>query len=65
MHLCKIISTFHKDHPKKLIATLSQKDSALLINKPTVKLVAKALKAYIKRKYEKTPRISSKQTREV
>ena len=41
-HLKKLISSFHKNHPKKPTATSLPIDSALPMAKPTVKLTAKA-----------------------
>ena len=41
MHLWKTISTFHKDHPEKPIATFPPLDSALSMAKPSVKLPVK------------------------
>ena len=39
--LRKIVSTFHKDHPEKPIATSAPLDSAPPMAKPTIKLPAK------------------------
>ena len=41
MHLRKMVSTFHKDHPEKPSATLAPLDSALPIAKPTTQLPPK------------------------
>ena len=38
MHLRKMVSTFHKDHPEKPIATSAPLDSALPMAKPTTQL---------------------------
>ena len=42
-HPKKLISSFHKDHPKKPIATFLPINSALPMAKPTVKPLAKAI----------------------
>ena len=36
MHLRKMVSTFHKDHPEKPIATLALLDFAPPMAKPTI-----------------------------
>ena len=41
-HLKKLISLFHKNHPKKLIATSALINSALSMARPIIKLTAKA-----------------------
>ena len=41
MHLRKMVSTFHKDHPKKPTATSAPLDSAPPMAKPTIQLPAK------------------------
>ena len=57
------MSTFHKDHLEKPIATSSLKNSTPLMVKLTAKLVVKSLKAHTKRKRGKTSRLFSKQTK--
>ncbi len=42
LHLCKLISTFHHDHPEKPIATSPPIDSAPLMARPTTKSRAEA-----------------------
>ncbi len=39
LHLCKFISTFHRDHLDKPPATFPLIDSAVLIARPTVRLI--------------------------
>ena len=41
MHLRKMVSTFHRDHPEKPIATSAPLDSALPMAKPTVQFPPK------------------------
>ena len=41
MHLRKMVSTFHKDHQEKPIATSKPLDSALPMAKPTIQLSIK------------------------
>ena len=41
MHLRKMVSTFHKDHPEKPTATSAPLDSAPPMAKPTIQLSAK------------------------
>ena len=41
IHLRKMVSTFHKDHPEKLIATSAPLNSALPMAKPSVQLPTK------------------------
>ena len=41
IHLRKIVSTFHKNHPEKLTATLAPLDSAPLMAKLMIQLPAK------------------------
>ncbi len=43
LHLHKLISTFHRNHPEKLTATSPPIDSAPLMARPTVKPKAKVL----------------------
>ena len=49
-HLCKMISTFHKNYPEKFIAISSPKNSAIPMAKLTTKLATKVLKVYPKKK---------------
>lgn len=60
IHLCKIISTFHKEHSEQFIVILLLKDSAPPMAKPIAKLAVKSLNAYTKRKHEKTSKLSFK-----
>ena len=55
-----MISTIHKDFFEKPTAMLLSKDSTMPIAKPTTKLAAKIMKAYIKKKRGKTSRPFSK-----
>ena len=50
MNFCKIISTFHKNHSKKLIAMLLPIDSTLPIAKSIAKPIANSLNV-IKKKH--------------
>ena len=60
MHLRKMISAFHKDHPKKLTATSSPLNSAPPMAKPSVK---PPVKPSVKRKRGR-PVGSTKQVKE-
>lgn len=61
MHLCKMIRTFHKDYPEKLIATLLPIDSA----PPMAKPMDKPLTSTMKRKQRQPVKGLAKQTRKV
>lgn len=64
MHYRKMISTFHKDSPKKSIVTLLLINSTLLITKPTAKLVTKPINTF-KIKCGQSAKAFVKQTREI
>ena len=59
-HLKKLISSFHKDHPKKPTATSPPIDSAPSMARPTVKPTAKAT---TKRKWGRPANSASKQAK--
>ena len=64
MHYRKMISTFHKNSPKKSIVTLPLIDSPLLMLKPTAKLATKPINT-LKIKCGQSAKAFVKQTREI
>ena len=64
MHLRKMISTFYKDHPKKLIATSPPLNTALPIVKLIVKLSTKQKRGQSKKRATKRAKWGDKEKSE-
>ena len=64
MHLRKMVSTFHKDHPEKPTATSAPLDSAPPMAKPTIQLPAKQKRGRLTRRAKSAPSEATRKRRQ-